>query len=98
MCYSRPVERIGIRELRNHASRVVRRAHEGERIVITVDGIPMAQIVPMDAPFAERSIDDLVAAGLLVPRRPGSRHARPTPVPSPGPRASTDVLTGLRER
>lgn len=91
------MERIGIRELRNHASRVVRRAHDGERIVVTVDGIPMAQIVPMDAPLVERSIDDLIAAGLVLPRRATARRADARPIAVPGPRTSTEVLLEHRE-
>ena len=42
MCYTAGMERIAIRELRNQVSRVVRRAHAGERLIITVDGVPAA--------------------------------------------------------
>jgi prevent-host-death family protein len=97
MCYRRGMERIGIRELRNHASRVVRRARAGERIVITVDGVPAAQVVPLDAVLVERSIDDLVAAGLVLAPRTSVRH-EVRPIRVPGPRTSTEVLEELRER
>ena len=70
MCYAVDMERIAIRELRNHASRVVRRAHAGERIIITVDGIPTAQIVPLDATSIAATLDDLVSQGRL----PGPPH------------------------
>src|SRR4051812_41254780 len=40
------VLRIAIRELRNDVASVVRRAGAGERIVITVDGRPGAQLGP----------------------------------------------------
>jgi prevent-host-death family protein len=69
------VERVGIRELRNNVAALVRRAGVGERIVITVDGVPAAQIGPLDAPAAT-TVDDLIAAGLAAP--PG-RHDRPPP-------------------
>ncbi len=69
------MERIGIRELRNNVAAVVRRATAGERIVVTVDGVPAAQLGPLDAPAAP-TIDDLIAAGLAHP--PGRRD-RPAP-------------------
>lgn len=92
------MERIGIRELRNHASRVVRRAHAGERIIITADGVPMAQIVPMDAPLVERSIDDLIAAGLVQAPRSTTRRSVARPLAHAAERTSTEVLTELRQR
>jgi prevent-host-death family protein len=71
------MERIALRELRNHTSRVVRRASAGERIIITVDGVPTAQIVPLDASAIEPTLDELIAQGrLLAPRHPS------TPVPA----------------
>jgi prevent-host-death family protein len=70
------VERVGIRELRNNVAAVVRRAAAGERVVVTVDGVPAAQIGPLEAPAAV-SIDDLVAAGLARP--PGRRDRPPAP-------------------
>jgi prevent-host-death family protein len=70
--------RVGIRELRNQVASVVRRAADGERIVVTVDGRPAARLVPLE-PVGEPTIDDLVAAGLL---RGSQRPDRP-PVPDP---------------
>lgn len=37
---------IGIRELRNHTGRVIDAVHAGERVVLTVHGEPIADIVP----------------------------------------------------
>lgn len=71
------LERAGIRRLRNEVSALVKRAAGGERIVITVDGRPTAQLGPLggsDRP----SLDDMAAAGLIeAPRRPGSVDLRP---------------------
>ena len=40
------VEAVGLRELRQNASELVRRLEEGEEIVITVAGRPGARLVP----------------------------------------------------
>lgn len=40
------VEAVGLRELRQNASELVRRVEEGEEIVITVAGRPGARLVP----------------------------------------------------
>lgn len=37
---------IPLRELRNQASRVLRRVEAGERLTVTVDGRPVADLVP----------------------------------------------------
>lgn len=46
MCYHRWVEVVGLRELRQNASDLVRRVEEGEEIAITVAGRPGARLVP----------------------------------------------------
>ena len=51
-------------------------------MVVTVDGVPAAQLGPLSAPAAP-SIDDLVAAGLAQP--PGRRDRPPAPEPEVAP-------------
>lgn len=69
--------RVGIRDLRNDVAAIVRRAAAGERIVVTVDGRPTAQIGPL-APTGRPTLDDLVAAGTVHPPR---RVDTPDPQP-----------------
>jgi prevent-host-death family protein len=45
---------VGLRELRQHASELVRRAEAGEEVTITVSGRPSARLVPV-APRAWRT-------------------------------------------
>ncbi|KAA0233716.1 MAG: hypothetical protein JJLCMIEE_03384 [Acidimicrobiales bacterium] len=59
------MERVGIRELRNQVAAVVRRAKAGERIVVTLDGAPVAQLGPLE-PVGRPGLDDLFAAGLAT--------------------------------
>ena len=46
MCYARRVATVGLRELRQDASDLVRRVEAGEEITITVSGRPSARLVP----------------------------------------------------
>lgn len=48
MCYTRPMsESISVRELRNTVSEVLRRVEGGERLTVTVDRRPVAELVPL---------------------------------------------------
>lgn len=68
---------IGVRELRNQVAALVRRAASGERLVVTVDGRPMAQLGPLTNPGPPQ-LADLAAAGLVeAPAR--AQHATPPP-------------------
>lgn len=91
------MERIPLRELRNQASRVVRRARAGERIVITVDGVPVAQIVPLDD-AVEPTLAALTAQGRLLARRSSEPPRPAAPIRLPASRTTTEVLDELRER
>lgn len=61
-----------MREFRSGLALFVRRAQMGERIVITVDGTPVAQLSNMGSDFVGVSMTDLVARGIVhAPRRTG---------------------------
>jgi len=61
--------RLGVRDLRNHVAAALRRAESGERIVITVDGRPVAQLGPLRPDRGAPTLADLAATGLLEPPR-----------------------------
>lgn len=67
------MEKIGARELRANLAAAVRQAGAGERVVITLDGRPVAQLGPLEA-TGTPSLAELAAAGLLEPPR---RHDHP---------------------
>ena len=92
------MERVTIRQLRNDVSRVVRRARSGERMIVTVDGVPAAQIGPLDGPTAPRSLDDLIALGMIVPARTRARAKPARPVRFSGERTSDEIIRGHRDR
>ena len=63
---------IGIRELRSGLAAFVKRAAVGERVVITVDGVPIAQLSALTGDFAGVHMADLIARGAVIaPRRRG---------------------------
>ncbi len=66
--YARVVEQIGARELRANLAVLVRQAGAGQRVVVTVDGRPVAQLGPLE-PTGPPSLEELAAAGLLEPPR-----------------------------
>ena len=59
--------KVGVRELRANVASLVRRAASGERIVVTSDGVPVAVLGPLTPAAGAVTLDDLVAAGLVVP-------------------------------
>jgi prevent-host-death family protein len=48
MCYARIVSNdVSVRELRNHTAEVLRRVEAGERLRVTVDRRPVAELAPL---------------------------------------------------
>jgi prevent-host-death family protein len=63
---------VGIRELRDQLSKYLNKVRGGEELVITDRGRAVARVVPL---VEERSIDRLVAEGLVTPAQ--NRRSRP---------------------
>jgi prevent-host-death family protein len=90
---SSTVERVGVRELRQRASELLRRVAAGETIEITDRGRPVAILAPLpDAgPLAR-----LRAAGEITPAT-GSLDDLPDPLPvPPGQEPASAILARLR--
>jgi prevent-host-death family protein len=73
MCY---MERIGLRELRQHASRYIARVARGESIEVTQRGRLVARIVPARPDTWE----DMVARGEIIPAESPGRLEDIAPV------------------
>ncbi|MDN5871362.1 MAG: type II toxin-antitoxin system prevent-host-death family antitoxin, partial [Nitrococcus sp.] len=58
---------IGIRELRQHASRYLRRIKQGETLIVTERGEPIAELRPLAR--HEKTIDRLESVGGITPAR-----------------------------
>jgi len=60
---------IGMREFRSGLATYIRRAQHGERVVITVDGAPVAQLSQMTGDMGQVTMADLIARGAVAPPR-----------------------------
>lgn len=90
------LSRVGIRDLRNQVAAIVRRAGQGERIIVTVDGVPAAMIGPIEPAAGGVTFEDLVAAGLVAPPGRLDRPAPPEAVSLPVDARTARVLDELR--
>jgi len=52
---------VSVRELRNHTARVIAAVESGERVVLTVHGRPVADIVPRRTRSERRSTEAVLA-------------------------------------
>ena len=90
------MESIGIRELRQNASRYLRLVEErGEPIQITDRGRPVALLAPV--PKSESRYDQLVAAGRIKPATRSWKDLGPPLPPTPGVPMPSEVLADMRE-
>lgn len=87
------MERIGVRELRQNASRWLSRVAAGETIEISDRGRLVAILTP---PRDVSAYDRLFSSGRLIPSRRELRRVRPLPANSSLP-SLTDVLADLRD-
>lgn len=85
-------ERVGIRELKQRASAVIRRVAAGEEIEVTDRGRPVARLVPL--PRAD-AYEALIANGEVVPADSDWRAVEPAK-PLPGTSLS-QVLLEMRD-
>jgi prevent-host-death family protein len=97
MCYGVGVKRIGIRELRQNASRYLALVKAGETVEVTERGELIALLVPPQRSHTAR--DRLISAGKLIPASyPTGRVRSPWPVPiAPGEPSNQELLDAGRE-
>lgn len=84
--------KVGIRELREDLSRVVRRVQRGEVVEVTDRGFPIARLVP--AGPVGGGLTELIAAGKVRPAR--ARGTLPRPLDLPSRMSSEEAIEVLR--
>src|SRR5262249_6118578 len=88
-------QRIGVRELRQHASQYLRRVAAGESFTVTDRGRPVAQLVP---PAAADAVGVMISRGeLLVPQHPTGALSGRLPAPLDLGFSATEELARLRD-
>lgn len=94
MCYTfGAMIRIGIRELRQHASRYLERVKAGETVEVTERGRLIALLTP--ASPAKTALERLIAEGRIIPA--SVPFELPTPVaPKPGRPTASQALEEQR--
>jgi len=85
---------VGIRELKQHASKVLARAAAGEIVTVTDRGRPVARLVPI----ACGQLEELRVSGALrEPTRPLAELGPPRERAGDGP-SLTELLLAMREQ
>jgi prevent-host-death family protein len=85
---------VGVRELRQRASELLRRVEAGETIEVTDRGRPVALLAPL--PKAG-PLEQLRAAGEVIPAA-GSLGNLPEPLPLPAGKESPSVILARLRR
>lgn len=89
---------LGVRDLRTNVAASLRRAQDGERIIVTVDGRPVAQLGPISPIGGGVTMWDLAGAGLIEPPRRHDRPSTPPPMPVPADVRADRLLDSVRGR
>lgn len=89
------MESIGIRELRQHASRYVDMAKAGQRVAVTERGRLVAYLVPAGAEGG--ILDRLALAGEYRPPSGNLSELLPVPRAPRGKRPLSEVVAELRD-
>lgn len=84
---------VGIRELKNNLSRYLDRVREGEEVLVTDRGRPVARLLPLDR--STERLADLIASGVVRAPRRGTRRR---PSKRIAPTASVSDLVGDQRR
>ena len=85
---------IGVRELRQNASRYLRLVEQGETIEVTARGRPVARLVPLKA---QGRLEELASQGRLIPAAGHGDLLDEDPVPPrSGQPLPSEILAAMR--
>lgn len=86
---------VGIRELRQNASKVMAWVKSGERVAVTERGKRIGYLVPAER--AGSTFERLLAAGQVRPASGSLLDLGPPPAPADGGPALSEVLAQMRD-
>ncbi len=74
---------VGVRELKNNLSRYLDRAQQGEEVVVTDRGRPIARLSALDR--SHDRLAELIAAGVVRPPKKTTRYRPSRRIQAKGP-------------
>lgn len=89
------MKEVGIRELKQSLSHILRAVGRGERVRVTLRGRPIADIVPAREADAENRLRELVAQGRI--QLPSRARPRRAPRLAQARRSASDVVLAERD-
>lgn len=84
---------MGIRDLKQNASAVIRRVKQGEALTITERGVPVAKLVPIP----DDKYIGLIQDGVIIPGLGGFDVDSIVPIEIPGGISSEELIAEMRE-
>ena len=81
-----------IRQLRNDVSRVLRRVKAGERLIVTSNGVAVAEIGPLQDRTSKPTLEELIASGKVIPPRTRAKPRPARPTHFSGPMITEQIL------
>ena len=86
------ISKVGIRELRQNASSVLREVKDGNSVIITEHGHPVARIIPI----VNGGWEEMIAAGLVVDSQIEDWRPSRTRITLPEGKSASKVLAEMR--
>ena len=74
-------DEVGVRELHDHLSKYVQRAADGDEVIVTMRGKPVARLTPIER---EDPLAELRRRGLVSERVRKERRPLPPPIKTKG--------------
>lgn len=86
---------VGVREFKSHLSQYLARVRQGEEVIITDRGVPVARIEPVSRVELPAKLQELVRTGRAIDKGP-MRHFPTRIRMTPGDKTSTDFVREQR--
>lgn len=86
------MDTVSVRQLRNDVSRILRRVRAGERLIVTSNGVAVAEIGPLQDRASRPTLEELIASGKVIPPRTRAKPRPARPTRFSGPMTTGQIL------
>lgn len=90
------MDTVTVRQLRNDVSRILKRANSGERLIVTSNGVAVAEIGPLQEQRSRPTLEELIASGRVIPPRTRAKPRPASPSHFTGPMTTDEILAEHR--